>query len=178
MEIAGGEGDDGGRVQLERLVVAIDRQFAEHAHVGFVAVQAFDHRFAVSRMQRNRDAGISHAELGHDLQQVVGGIGHYAQGTGPERAGLGQQFQRLLFVVEQAAGDLQQPIAGFRRRHALLVAVEQQDVIFVLQFAHLVGNRGLGEAELLGCPRKPAMDGDVVEGAQLDVSHRAGSPIL
>ena len=42
--------------------------------------------------------------------------------------------------VEHAVSDFEETLALPRQRHLLLVPVEQQNVIFILQLAHLVGD--------------------------------------
>ena len=101
---------------------------------------------------------------------MMGGVGDDAQRAGAQRAGLRQQLQRLLLDVEHLAGDDQQLLARRRQHHLLALPVEQQHVVLLLKLAHLVGNRRLGEVKFLGRAGEAAADGDVVEGAKLDVS--------
>ena len=98
-------------------------------------------------------------------------IGDDPQRAGRKRPRFRQQFQRLRLDLEKTVGDVEQPSARCRQRHLFLSAVEQDDIIFLLQLAHLVGKCGLGQVQALGRPRKAAMDGDVVKRTQLHITH-------
>ncbi len=95
---------------------------------------------------------------------------------GPKRAGFRQELQRLLLVVEKPPGDLQQFLALRRQADLLLVPVEEEEVVFLLQLADLIGDRRLGQVQLLGRAGKAAGNGDIVEGTELDVAHGRGFP--
>ena len=50
--------------------------------------------------------------------------------------------------------------------------VEQQAAMVVFKPAHLVRDRGLGQAERLGSPRESAMGGDGMDRTELNVLYR------
>ncbi len=108
---------------------------------------------------------------------MVRGVGDDAQLSRAQRPRFRQEVERLLLDVEHAAGDFEKVLAGLGQRHLLLVAVEEQDVVFLLQLAHLVRDRRLGEEQRLGGAREAAVDGHVMEGAKLHVAHRGGLSI-
>src|SRR3546814_14186900 len=104
-------------------------------------------------------------------------IGDHAERFGAQRPRFGQQLQCLLLDVEQAAGDLQKMLPRLREAYLLLVPVEEDDVVFLLQLAHLVGNRRLGQATGLGGAREAARDGAVVKGSSLDFTQDRKSAV-
>ena len=77
----------------------------------------------------------------------------------------------LFLDLEQAAGDFQQALARISYGDLLLAPVEQDEVVFLLELANLVRYRRLGQVQRFGGTRKSAADGDMVEGAELDLSH-------
>src|SRR5690606_10634915 len=58
----------------------------------------------------------------------------------------------------------------------LLVPIEQEDVVFLLKLADLVGNGRLREEQRFGRARETAANGDMMKGAQLHVAHRRSLP--
>ena len=75
--------------------------------------------------------------------------------------------------AEDACGLDLQELAGRRERHLPGGAVEQRDVEFVLELADRVGQRGLGDVQLLGGPAEVAGVGHRGEIAQVTQVHGA-----
>jgi len=89
------------------------------------------------------------------------------QGTG-----VVQQFLGFGFAGEQALADAQQPFTEVGQLHRTLVALEQQYAKALLQLAHLVRHRRLGEKQFLRGAGEAAVHGHRVEGLQLSMGHR------
>src|SRR5690606_22721397 len=98
-------------------------------------------------------------------------VGDDAERPGAQGPGFRKTLQRLCLAVEEPAGDLQQALALRCQRDTLLQATEEKDVVFLLEFAHLVRDRRLGEVQFFRRAGKAAVEGDVVKGAKLDVAH-------
>ena len=55
--------------------------------------------------------------------------------------------------------------------HLPFVPVEQQDVIFLFQLGNLIRDCRLRDVQRLCRAREPALNGNMVEGAKLDIAH-------
>ena len=77
-------------------------------------------------------------------------VGDDAQRARPQRARFRQKVERLLLGVEHAVGDFEKLLAETRQRYLLLGTVEEKNVVFFLELAHLVGDRRLGQEQRLG----------------------------
>ncbi len=73
---------------------------------------------------------------------------------------------------EQALADTQQALAQVGQLHRALVAVEQQHAEALLELAHLVGHRRLGQKQFLRRAGEAAMHGYRMERLELSVGNR------
>lgn len=97
------------------------------------------------------------------------------QASGLQCLGVLQQFLGLGFDHEQFLGDAQQALAQVGEAYRAFVAVEQQNTVTFFEFAHLVGNRWLGEKQPFGGFGEVAMHGHGMEGFELGVGNRHGN---
>jgi hypothetical protein len=74
-------------------------------------------------------------------------------------------------AVKQPPGVFQQLFVGRGHRDLRLVAVEHKDIMFLLQLAYRVENRGRGQETLFGGAGKAATNSHREKGAQLDKVH-------
>ncbi|MCY1432912.1 hypothetical protein D9M71_489210 [compost metagenome] len=112
------------------------------------------------------------AEAGDLRQHVHRRIHRQHQGAGLQGAGILQQFMGLGLADEQALGDRQQALAQVSQLHRTLVAVKQQHAEAFFEFAHLVGDRRLGQEQPFGGAGEAAVLGDGMEGFQLCMGDR------
>ncbi|SST09279.1 Uncharacterised protein [Acinetobacter baumannii] len=168
------EGDDRVVAQGQRKQPLVADVPAQQGQVGLVAEQSLQRLVGIAGLHPHRDARIALAET-RDLRQYVHRrIHRQGQGAGLQGAGGGQQLLRLGLDREQPLGHREQALAQFAQAHRALVTVEQQHAVTLLQLAHLVGNRRLGEKQALGGAREAAVHGDRMESLQLCMGYRHG----
>ncbi len=72
-------------------------------------------------------------------------IRHDREAACTKGTGFGQQLLRLGFGVEHATGDAEQLLAGGREDNLFALPIEQENVVILFEFVHLIGNRRLGQ---------------------------------
>jgi len=111
-----------------------------------------------------------------DLRQYVHGrIHRQGEGSGEQGTRILQQFFGFGLDHKQALGNGQQAFTQIGQAHRTLVAVKQQHAEALFQFAHLVGNRRLGQEQAFGGPGKTAVNGHRMEGFELGMGNRHGT---
>ncbi|MNM89969.1 hypothetical protein D3C81_1022150 [compost metagenome] len=176
--MAGGdEGDDRVAAQGDRQQPLVLHLASEQGQVGLVVEQRLQRFVGVAGLDAHADAGVLLAEAGNLRQQVHRRVHRQRQVARLQGTGSGQQFLYLGLDDEKALGDGKQAFAQLGEAYRTLVAVEQQHPVALLQLAHLVGHRRLGEEQPLGGTGEAAVQGDGVEGFQLRMGNGHTRPL-
>ena len=105
-------------------------------------------------------------EPGGDGRQEELASGQAAADCQPARRSAGKVLQhgpQLASLTEDAFSVFECQLASIGQCHAVRQAMQQFNAPLLLEFPHLSGNRGLTNAQLLGCPRDAAQLGDPME---------------